>query len=481
MRSQAFISRVSAGVAGGIGVLLSALPAYASPQLYGDKWVNITPPTVTIDSNETCLGQGVAVDPQNPSTIYWGNTPFQESHGGLFKSEDGGSNWRRIGKVEPAFPGATDMIDQPLHVRVNPNDPNHLYVGDGVRGSSQGFFISHDGGETFQRPQGFLDAIKEAGIDNTDIYDVAVDPSNFDHILLSWHYRWGWDDTKWNKGAGLFESRDGGATWIVHNPIPGAEGAGTAIKFLYSPDLKVGNSNTWLLGAQEGGFHRTENAGKSWTKVSDINITHGGADIYYSTKSPWLYASALQTLRSQDNGVTWESVGPTGSSAVGGDGDRLWSGGSFTVNGPFQVSAEDDGTTWTAFNDQNFKDGPYAIAYDQYYGILYISVWSSGLWALKANAGSGKVPPLTQPRPLDPLPGTGGSGANPGSSGSSGSNGGAEGPSSGGGANPGMPKTAPDNGGCACRSAGGVPSSAGGALAAALLTGLVLGRRRRAA
>src|SRR6187551_4082036 len=83
--------------------LLSAGSAMAGPQLYADKWVQITPPQVKTGAPETCIGQGVAVDPQKPSTIYWGNTPYSESDGGLFKSEDGGSNWTKVAAVKPIY------------------------------------------------------------------------------------------------------------------------------------------------------------------------------------------------------------------------------------------------------------------------------------------------------------------------------------------------------------------------------------------
>src|SRR6187431_1677864 len=129
--------------------LLSAGRATASPQLYPDKWVQITPPQVKTGAPETCIGQGIAVDPQKPSTIYWGNTPYNEPAGGLFKSEDGGSNWTRVAAIKPVYDGANNYIAMPLHVRIDPNDSNHLYAGGGVRGSSLGFFVSHDGGINF--------------------------------------------------------------------------------------------------------------------------------------------------------------------------------------------------------------------------------------------------------------------------------------------------------------------------------------------
>jgi hypothetical protein len=117
------------------------------------EWVEITPPEVVTGAPETCIGQGLALDPRTPGTIYWGTTPYEDARGGLFKSTDFGSTWRRVASVTPAWDGASDHLDMPLHVRIDPDDSNHLYAGDGVRGSSQGFFVSRDGGETFVKPR----------------------------------------------------------------------------------------------------------------------------------------------------------------------------------------------------------------------------------------------------------------------------------------------------------------------------------------
>src|SRR5262245_59070857 len=54
---------------------------------------------------------GVTVDPQNPRTLY-------VTAGGIFKSTDGGSNWRRVYGPEV----------QVSSVLVDPKDPNNLYA-----------------------------------------------------------------------------------------------------------------------------------------------------------------------------------------------------------------------------------------------------------------------------------------------------------------------------------------------------------------
>jgi len=494
-------------------VMVFVQPSGANPSLTKGVWQEITPPAVTTGAPETCIGQGIAIDLKNRSTIYWGTTPYTSAAGGLFKTIDGGSNWTRIAKVTPIYQGASDHLDMPLHIRIDPNDSNHLYAGDGVRGGSNGFWVSTDGGENFVQPKGFLDALKAATIDNQDIYDVAADPTDFKHVLISFHYRWGWTETKWNTNSGVMESKDGGTTWIVHDPVMGW-GSGHAVKFLYNPALCLGNSQTWLLATQGDGFWRTTDGGANWTQVSKTNITHGGGTIYY-TATGVLYASGSDsTMRSTDNGVTWTSVGPTGTWCVYGDGTTLYTGKSFGANQPYSISPEKDGATWAAFNTQKFPDGPYEMAYDSVNGIMYSSNWSSGVWALKVGDGSPAAPPGANPACPPSTsgdagvptvadggkPGTGG-GAGAGNNGAGGSgvvSGGSGGTAqmtsgSGGSSNlipgeTGGAANVPGNGadapltstdaGCACRT-GSSATSPTDAIGSVLLLGLAFGRRRR--
>jgi hypothetical protein len=503
---------VTFGLAGAIAAAGAAGSARANPTLTRGMWQNITPAAVAKGDQKTCIGQGLAVDRHNPSVIYWGNTPFTQEAGGLFKTTDGGATWARVAKVKPAFAGASDHLDQPVRVRIDPNDSNHLYAGDGVRGTSQGFFVSTDGGVTFVKPQGFADAIKAANIDNQDVYDVAVNPVDFRHVLVSFHYRWGWTNTKWNTNSGVMESKDGGATWIVHDP--GAWSSGHSIKFLYNPGLGIGNSQTWLLGTQSAGYWRTSDAGAHWTKVSNTSITHGGGDIYYSA-SGVLYASGAETtMRSTDNGVTWTPVGPNDTWAIAGDGNTMFTGKGWGSNLPFYASRESDGVTWAPYSDQKIPDGPYEMVYDATNAILYSSSWFSGVWALKIGEGTGMVPgyagsPGNPGTGGDPgtgggggngMPGEGGSGVDPGAGGTPGEAGGTPGtagtPATGGtpgeaggsggapatgGATGSIPANAPvsADGGCACRAGHQALASGPGSWAMLLLGAFLIRRRGR--
>src|SRR6185436_11632899 len=101
-------ARVRAGVVACVAALGLARPAAANPPLVKGTWLEITPAVVKTGAPETCIGQGIAIDPKQPSTIYWGTTPYTAEAGGLFKSTDGGSSWRRVAKVTPLFGGASD-------------------------------------------------------------------------------------------------------------------------------------------------------------------------------------------------------------------------------------------------------------------------------------------------------------------------------------------------------------------------------------
>ena len=354
---------VSSGLAGG------------APALTPGLWKDISPPGVPYGQNGT-IALGIAVDPCNPAIIYLCITGFDPvmAKGGIYKTTDAGSTWRRIGKVKPNYTGV-DQIDNPIHVRVDPDDPQHLYLADGVRGATTGFWISHDGGETFDMPQSFAD------VKFFDTYDVAMDPTNAGHVLVAFHSPWYQDHPTYGTSSGILESKDAGVTWIRHEPLPGW-GSGSVIHFLSEPSLGIGDSRTWLLGSP-GGLWQTKDAGVSWIKASPNGTQHGGGTTYY-TKAGVLYsAGASKNLRSMDNGQSWTEIGPSkGFNSILGDGQKLYTAPCFGP-APFITSPETDGLTWTDYNTQQFAQGPFEMAIDVPNGIMYSGSWGSGLWAMK--------------------------------------------------------------------------------------------------
>jgi len=352
------------------------LPATA-PALRVNEWVAINPPGFPFDKDTSSLG--MAIHPCNPAVIYLCTGSFDTSIGGLYRSDDAGSTWARTGNVTPDWT-KVDHLQAPLHVRIDPHDPQHVYVVQGVRGYN-GFFVSTDGARNLALPQSYID-LNGPGMSAYDVYDIAVDPQDFKHLLLSFHSAWGWTDTKWNTNSGVLESKDGGDSWIVHEPQPGW-GSGHAIAFLSDPELGIGDSNTWLLGTQGAGRWRTSDGGAHWAKVTDVGIQHGGGMIYYDHKNKALYATGTPTnQRSLDNGLTWEPIGAFGgSTGIIGDGERLYTAPVF---GPsYIVAPEGDGLNWGPLTNQTFSAGPFDMSFDAHNRIVYASNWGAGLWAMK--------------------------------------------------------------------------------------------------
>jgi len=357
--------------------------AAAPPTLTPGIWKNISPSQVNFhrDMDHPIFTQGVTVDPSNTDILYLCVNSYDVINGGLWKSTDRGSTWARIGAGK--FFNNASMLDEPIRVRVDPKNSNHIYVGDGVRGNSAGFWVSNDGGKTVVMPAGFYTWQLTIGV--PDVYDVAADPSDFNHVLLAFHNPW-----RNGIGAGVAESLDGGETWISHFPPPGSNWyAGMSIAFL-------GNSNTWLLGSQAEGYWRTANSGTTWTQVTTTNIQHGGGNVYRA-KSGIIYASGTpKNIRSTDNGLTWTEIGPNGNggyNAIYGDGNLLYTsacgggGERYPCDlAPFISSPETDGMTWKSYNSQMFSQGTFEMAFDPVNKILYSGSWTAGMWALRVNS-----------------------------------------------------------------------------------------------
>ncbi len=240
-------------------------------------WKNVTPPTVTTSFKDHVFCQGVTIDLKSPRTVYLCICAYDAKKGGLFKTTDSGATWKKVGH-----------LDEPLHIAVNPDDSKHLYCVDGVRGNTLGFWVSKDGGENWAMPDGFKKATGKP-VGTRDLYSLAVDPTDFKHVLVTFHSPWA--D---GKNCGVLESQDGGNSWTAHAPPPTLKGGyGMAVFFLFDPAKKIGNRDTWLFTAQQGGFFKTTDGGKTWANVYKHSMTHGGNQLYRS-KNGTLYSGGYQ-------------------------------------------------------------------------------------------------------------------------------------------------------------------------------------------
>jgi hypothetical protein len=367
--AQATGGSTAAGGSAGTGgkIVRDAAPRDAA--ISPGVWRDITP--AQVGTKYPCTD--LKFDPQAPDTLY----AYFGDGGGVWKSTDAGATWAQIGDLP--------MPNSLGRLWVDPTDSLHLYAAGSVRGSSNGFWVSHDAGNTWTMPAAFKTGASSTW--NYDVYNIAVDPTDFNHVLLGFHTGWsGGDD------SGIVESTDGGVTYVAHQPMAGMNHA-QGVAFLYNPALGLGDKNTWLVGGgYSAGVYRTTNAGSSWTKVSTMQEDHGGFDAQYSTQG-FLYIGATGGIgRSTDNGLTWtlETSGvPYGYYyGVIGDNKRLYTRQAFVgvaYTSPFIVSDEggaNEGKTWTTYGTQTIPEGPWRMVFDPLNRVIYNATWGSGAWVL---------------------------------------------------------------------------------------------------
>lgn len=357
-----------------------------SPVLTPGVWTNITPPVNTSPLSFWFGISSFAIDPSHPLTIY-----VSVDQLGMWKTTNGGSTWVQLG-TQPGTGGCvtTTYLDSPVEVAVDPNDSTHIIATQGVRGTTLGFWVSHDSGNTWTLPAGFCTISVTT---TNDVTTLAVDPTDFNHILLGSHGSWASSPST----PGILESTDGGATWTAHAGVSGWPNGSLALGFAYDPPNGQGNSCTWVIGTDGDGQWRTTNCGTSFTQTSALGDAHGGAQFNYTPAGVLYAGSTPYPIRSTDNGVTWTQVGTTTLSGfyyygVWNDGHTLYAQLSFANQGSsgapasaYWVSPLSDGVNYTAYQGgaQTFANGPFSMHYDSTNCIMYSANWTVGFWALK--------------------------------------------------------------------------------------------------
>lgn len=375
-----------------IGIFISAV-IQANPVYTPGVWKNIGTPA-DFNLSGTFGVTSVEIDPGNPSILY-----VSVDQRGIWKTTNGGSTWSPLGTPGEScdYKDTTRYLDSPVRVKVDPNNPGHMYCTQGVRGCTQGFWVTNDGGATWVRPKSYRDAVTSVNgaCDNTHM---DVDPTDFNHFLLAFHYYWG------EGASGIFESRDGGSTWKIHYP-GGMCCPSKGVSFLYNPERGIGNAHTWMVSNDNTDIWRTEDGGTTLTKVSDVPPPHGGISGVYYAKNGTIYSGGGSCpIRSTDNGKTWQDITglPIGAYfMVYGDGNLLYAHlattGDIGYQAPWYVSPETDGTHWTEYKvgaqAQTMSTGPSFMAFDKVNRIMYSANWTGGLYALKVDTGTVTIAP----------------------------------------------------------------------------------------
>lgn len=222
----------------------------------GNTWSPI------FDSQPIASIGAIEVAPSDPKVIYVGSGEADMrddiTYGnGVYRSSDGGQTWTHIGLRDSRQIG---------RIIVNPKNPNEVFVaalGHAYGPNSErGVFRTTDGGKNWSRVL-FKD-------DSTGAIDLAFDPQDSKVIYASlWQTRrppWNVYPASNGPGSGLYKSIDSGATWQQLNtglPVENLGRIGIAI----SPNNH--NRVYLIVDAKQGGLYRSDNAGKSFTRINN--------------------------------------------------------------------------------------------------------------------------------------------------------------------------------------------------------------------
>ena len=260
------------------------------------------------DDHAQSIG-AVELDPNDPdNTIYVGTgEPWPRNSvsigDGLYKSNDGGNNWKKIG---------LENSERIANIIVNPENSNEIYVA--VLGAlwsdsnERGVYKSNDGGETWENIL-FLN-------NSTGCADLAIDPSNPKILYASmWEFRrTAWSFNSGGDNSALYKSTDGGENWSkIHNGFPEGKLGRLAI------GVSKSNPNTLYTVIEsekneDKGLYKSTDGGENWEqKNNDFGITV--RPFYFSRivvdpkDEDIVVKAGLYGSISKDGGETFENLG----------------------------------------------------------------------------------------------------------------------------------------------------------------------------
>ena len=282
---------------------------------YGIRWENIT--DGKIPGTATSIG-AIAVAPSNPKIIYIG-TGESDIRGdfdtgvGVFKSTDAGATWKYAGLSE------THQISS---LAIDPRNPNIVYATSMghvfAPNSERGIYKTTDGGKNWKKIL-YID-------DTTGANNIVMDPRNSSVLYATmWQaYRKPWIMVSGGPGSGLYKSTNAGASWTKISNNPGFA-KGVLGKMGVAVAANNPNVVYCMVQAKEGGVFRSDNAGTTWKRVNAEWMLRQRAFYYmaiYVDPTNWKVAYAPNVdafWKTSDGGVTWKPITPPH-----GDNHIIW-------------------------------------------------------------------------------------------------------------------------------------------------------------
>jgi photosystem II stability/assembly factor-like uncharacterized protein len=294
----------------------------------------------------------IAVDPQNPKTIWVGTgeawTRNSVSIGdGIYRSGDGGENWTNLGLKNS---------ERIAKILIDPGDSNTVYAC--VPGKlwsdsdDRGVYKTTDGGKTWNK------ILKGSNL-STGCSMMSMDSKNskvlyagmWDFRRKGWTFRSGGDGPSAPSGSGFYKSTDGGATWT---DLDENSGKGLPAKPWGRIAVSVAPSNPdsvyVLIESPRSALFYSGDGGKTWEERDRSNWMvwrpfYFGNLLVDPKNDKRLFKPDLNLIVSEDGGKSFSVV----SNGAHGDFHDVW----IDPDNTDHLIAGDDGGLWYSYDGAN--------------------------------------------------------------------------------------------------------------------------------
>ena len=233
----------------------------------GSNWKNVS---------DGFFGGGVgavAVAPSEGEIVYAGEgestlrNNVSENLGGIWRSDNGGRSWRNLGLKDSRHIA---------RIVIHPRDPDIVWVA--VMGhlfgpnTERGVYKTTDGGKTWRRVL-YVN-------DQTAASEVVMEPGNPQVLYAGmWRVkRTPYSMESGGEGSGLYKSTDGGETWVnisKRQGLPKGVWGNVNIAVSASDPDKV----FAMIENASGGLYLSKDAGETWSKLKAKMISNSGPGI----------------------------------------------------------------------------------------------------------------------------------------------------------------------------------------------------------
>ncbi len=290
----------------------------------GTTWTNVT------DSIGAEAMGAVAIAPSNPNVVWIGegdqaNARSSISGKGVFKSTDGGTTWQFMG-----LPDSHHIA----RIVIHPSNPDVVYVAAlghlFSKNAERGVFRTTDGGKTWKKVLYVNDGVGAVDLVINRQHPATLYAAMYDKDRKPWQiiesgpesaiYRTDNGGDKWERLAGGLPSGKIGRIGIDiyqknpqilyallenQNPKAGPRSSDAARDVSAISPLAAG-----IIGNE---LYRTDDGGKTWRKVTDVNVAGGKAPYSFNQirinphDDQTVIVTSDTMFISRDGGKTWKT------------------------------------------------------------------------------------------------------------------------------------------------------------------------------